>query len=83
MSAQTSNELDSVNQKIDEYINVQMRRNFIPGLSLAVVKEGKIVKIKGYGLSNIETNTAGCCFNPCCIGFFERTVFEKPIVSGR
>ena len=31
-----------------------MNRQQIPGLSLAVVQNGKIVKEKGYGLSNIE-----------------------------
>ncbi|PSL46363.1 CubicO group peptidase (beta-lactamase class C family) [Chitinophaga niastensis] len=41
----------------DKYIRVQMQRQHIPGLSLCVIKDGKIVQMKGYGLSNIETNT--------------------------
>lgn len=40
--------------KIDDYIQKQMQWQHIPGLSLAVVKDGKIVKAKGYGLANIE-----------------------------
>lgn len=43
--------------KVDDYIQTQMQRRHIPGLSLAVVKDGKIVKTKGYGLANVETNT--------------------------
>lgn len=43
--------------KIDDYIKAQMERQHIPGLSLAVLKEGKPVKVKGYGLSNLELNT--------------------------
>ncbi len=43
--------------KLDSYVNAQLRRQHIPGLSLAVVKDGKIVKAKGYGLANVETNT--------------------------
>jgi CubicO group peptidase (beta-lactamase class C family) len=33
-----------------------MERQRIPGLSLAVVKDGKIVLAKGYGLANVELN---------------------------
>jgi CubicO group peptidase (beta-lactamase class C family) len=35
-----------------------MRQQHIPGLSLAVVQDGKVVKIKGYGLANIELNVS-------------------------
>jgi D-alanyl-D-alanine carboxypeptidase len=43
--------------KVDDYINAQMLRRHIPGLSLAVVRDGKIIKVKGYGLANVETNS--------------------------
>lgn len=42
--------------KIDNYIKSEMSKRHIPGLSLAVVKNGKIIKTKGYGLANIELN---------------------------
>ena len=42
---------------IDEYIKREMQNQHIPSLSLAVVKDGKVIKAKGYGLANIETNT--------------------------
>jgi CubicO group peptidase (beta-lactamase class C family) len=29
----------------------------IPGLSIAVVRDGKVIKIEGYGFANLETNT--------------------------
>jgi len=41
--------------KTDDYIRTEMQRQRIPGLSLAVVKDGKIVKVGGYGLANIES----------------------------
>jgi D-alanyl-D-alanine carboxypeptidase len=41
---------------VDDYVNRQMRRHHIPGLSLAVVKDGKVIKAKGYGLANVELN---------------------------
>jgi D-alanyl-D-alanine carboxypeptidase len=45
--------------KVDEYIEAEMRKQHIPGLSLAVVQAGKVVKIKAYGLANIELNVPG------------------------
>ena len=43
---------------IDDYIGAQMRKQHIAGLSLAVVKDGKPVKLQGYGTANLEWNTA-------------------------
>jgi CubicO group peptidase (beta-lactamase class C family) len=39
---------------VDDYINEQMRQRHIPGLSLAIVKDGKVVKARGYGFANLE-----------------------------
>jgi D-alanyl-D-alanine carboxypeptidase len=44
-------------QNVDDFIADQMRDLQIPGLSVAVIKGGKIVKEKGYGLADVETNT--------------------------
>ena len=40
--------------KVDEYIEAEMQKQNIPGLALAVVKEGTTIKVKGYGLANVE-----------------------------
>ena len=42
---------------VDSYVETQRQWLHIPGLSLAVVKEGKIIKAQGYGLANVETDT--------------------------
>ena len=34
---------------VDETIASEMRRRHIPGLSLAIIQDGKIVKAQGYG----------------------------------
>jgi len=39
---------------VDDYIKAEMQKRRIPGLALAVVKEGKVVKAKGYGVANLE-----------------------------
>src|SRR2546430_8150388 len=40
--------------KIDDYVSAQMRQLHIPGLSLAIVHEGRIAKAQGYGFANVE-----------------------------
>lgn len=42
--------------KVDDYIQSELRERKIPGLSLAVVRDGKVVLAKGYGLANVELN---------------------------
>jgi CubicO group peptidase (beta-lactamase class C family) len=44
--------------KVDDYVKAEMERRHIPGLSVAVVRNGEIVKVQGYGLSNVELNVA-------------------------
>jgi len=39
---------------IDDYIAGQMRRLHIPGVSLAIVRGGRITKAQGYGFANLE-----------------------------
>ncbi len=45
---------DAVSTRIDDYIRAEMQAQKIPGLSLAVIKNGEIVLAKGYGLANVE-----------------------------
>jgi CubicO group peptidase (beta-lactamase class C family) len=45
---------DATIAKVDEYIKLEQRLVRIPGVSLAVIKDGQIVLAKGYGLANIE-----------------------------
>jgi CubicO group peptidase (beta-lactamase class C family) len=41
---------------VDDYVRREMSTQHIPGLSLAVVRNGKVVKSAGYGLASIELN---------------------------
>ena len=41
---------------IDEYVKAEMKTQHIPGVSIAVVKDGKVIKAEGYGLANVELN---------------------------
>lgn len=39
---------------IDDYIIAQLQRLHIPGASLAIVRDGKVIKAQGYKLANFE-----------------------------
>ena len=43
--------------QVDDYIRAEMKRQRIPGLALAVVKDGTIVKAQGYGVSDRGLST--------------------------
>src|ERR1700759_782392 len=44
-----------VKDSLDSYINQGMKDWNIPGLAIVVVKDGKVVVMKGYGVRNLET----------------------------
>ncbi len=39
---------------VDDYVKAQMQKRQIPGLSLAVIKDEKVVKTQGYGFASLE-----------------------------
>lgn len=40
--------------KLDDALLAEMQRSHIPGVSIAVVKNGKIIREQGYGLADVE-----------------------------
>ncbi|MGB7295780.1 MAG: serine hydrolase domain-containing protein, partial [Candidatus Aminicenantales bacterium] len=50
--AQTEN----IDSRVDSFVQAEMNRQKIPGLALAVMRDGKILNARGYGLSNVELN---------------------------
>ncbi len=44
----------ALSAKVDAAVRRQMREQRIPGVSIAVVRDGKLIRAAGYGLSNIE-----------------------------
>jgi len=39
---------------VDDKVRIAMNRQHIPGLSIAIIKDGKIIKAAGYGFANVE-----------------------------
>jgi CubicO group peptidase (beta-lactamase class C family) len=52
--AQQTREDRAAVARINQVVKEQMLANQIPGVSLAVLREGKIVLLKSYGLANVE-----------------------------
>jgi hypothetical protein len=40
--------------QVDAYVKAEMERSHIPGVAIAVLRNGKIELIKGYGVQNID-----------------------------
>src|SRR5262249_3958167 len=43
-------------EDVDAWVEAQMKQQRMPGMALAVAKEGTVVLAKGYGLANVEHN---------------------------
>jgi CubicO group peptidase (beta-lactamase class C family) len=56
---------------VDDYVHEQMRLRHIPGLSLAIVREGRVIKESGYGLASVELE----------VPVMPSTVFETGSIS--
>ena len=40
--------------KVDDHVRAEMARSKVPSLSLAVIRDGQLVKVQGYGLADVE-----------------------------
>ncbi len=43
--------------KVDAFVQEQMKLSHIPGMSVGVVRDGKVLLAKGYGFANVELGT--------------------------
>ncbi len=44
--------------KVDDYVRAAMQKQHVPGVAVAVVRDGKVIKAAGYGMANLELNVA-------------------------
>jgi CubicO group peptidase (beta-lactamase class C family) len=54
LSTSISSSGQTTKQQIDDYIKTTMERSHIPGVAVAVLRNGKVELIKGYGFAKIE-----------------------------
>ncbi len=46
----------AMSDEVDDFVIERMSGQKIPGLSLGIVRDGKVLKAQGYGLANVEHN---------------------------
>jgi D-alanyl-D-alanine carboxypeptidase len=69
--AQAQSTGDPRARSIDDYVLGAMRKQHVPGVSVAIVRDGKIVLAKGYGLANVELSVPAT----------EKTVYQLASVT--
>jgi len=64
--------------KVDDFVRAEMQRQHVPGVSVVVMKDQKIVKSAGYGLANVELSVPATADTVYKIG----SVSKQFIASG-
>jgi D-alanyl-D-alanine carboxypeptidase len=57
--------------RIDDYVQAEIGKRHIPGVSIAIVQDGKVVRAKGYGMANVELSVPAT----------EKTVYQLASVT--
>ena len=58
ISAPRTTAEQDLDQRVDALVGAEMREQRIPGLALAVLRDGKVVRAQGYGMANVELGVA-------------------------
>ena len=54
--AQKSKANQNIKNEIDKYIKAEMKKEQVPGLTYAIIKDGEIITSGAYGVANVELN---------------------------
>lgn len=77
----------SANKSVDSFITNKMKALSIPGMAVAVVKSGKIIKLSTYGMANLEWGTKVTEHTnfqiASCTKLLTSTLLLKTIYSGK
>ncbi len=65
---------------IDDYVRSQLGPRHLPGVSLAVVRNGAVVRAEGYGLSNLEWRTAATADTVYEIGSISKQITAEAVM---
>lgn len=73
--------LQSVNTVVDSLVKDSMADNYVPGLGLVVVLNGKIIHSKGYGITNVQNGTAVTARTPFGAGSLSKSVTAVAVMK--
>ncbi|MCU0405118.1 MAG: serine hydrolase, partial [Chitinophagaceae bacterium] len=75
------------NKRVDKFINATIKALGIPGMAVAVVKNGSILKMSAYGMANVEWNTKVTTHSTfqiaSCTKLLTSTLLLKAIYTGK
>jgi len=54
LSSSTASAQNPALAAVDRYVRQEIRRERVPGVSVAIVRKGKVVLARGYGYANLE-----------------------------
>ena len=58
MAAPSARAQNALSDRIDRFVNEEMQRQHVPGVGVAVIQHGQVLKAQGYGVSNLEHHVA-------------------------
>jgi D-alanyl-D-alanine carboxypeptidase len=65
---------------VDDFINAELRRQNVPALSLAVVKDGVVVKRSGYGFADLTRQVPATADTAYKIGSISKTLLATGVM---
>ncbi len=65
---------------VDDFVVARISAAKVPGASLAVVKDGKVIKARGYGVADVETKTPATAETVYKIGSISKQFIAAAIV---
>jgi CubicO group peptidase (beta-lactamase class C family) len=68
-------------ESIDEYVRAQMSERRIPGMALAVIRQGRIEKIGAYGKASIEFDVPVATSTPFAVASISKSVTAVAILT--
>jgi len=71
----------SVKDSIEQIVKTAIKKNYLPSLSIAVSKDGKIIFQEAYGFSDIENNVPASVNSVYRIGSGSKTMTASIIMA--
>lgn len=66
--------------QLDDFIEAQIKIRKIPGLSVAVLRDGKVIRSKGYGVANLESGSLATSGTVYEIGSISKQIASEAVM---
>ena len=66
--------------RVDSYVKLEMTAQHIPGLSLCVIRDGRVIKSQSYGFANVELNVPATLETEFAIASMTKSVTASAVM---